>query len=108
MQARPSPTQEDSRSMVQILIADDDAWTVRMIATVLQPRGYHVEIAFDGQDAYERAIARPPDLLITDAMMPRLDGWALVKALRARPELAHLPVIFLSALSSEDDRIRGF
>jgi DNA-binding response OmpR family regulator len=41
-------------------------------------------------------------------MMPRLDGWTLVKVLRARPELAHLPVIFLTALSSDEDRIRGF
>src|SRR5207302_1646147 len=38
----------------------------------------------------------------------RMDGWALVKALRSRPELAHLPVIFLTALSSDEDRIRGF
>src|SRR4030095_14524001 len=47
-------------------------------------------------------------LLITDVMMPKMDGWTLVKALRARPEMAFLPVIFLTALGSDDDRIRGF
>lgn len=91
-----------------VLVADDDAWILRMVATVLEKRGYSVETAVDGEDAMQRAIARPPDLLITDVMMPKMDGWSLVRQLRARPELAMLPVIFLTALSSEDDRIRGF
>jgi len=91
-----------------VLVADDDAWILRMVATVLEKRGYSVETASDGEDALARALARAPDLLITDVMMPRMDGWTLVKALRARPELAALPVIFLTALSSDDDRIRGF
>ncbi len=91
-----------------VLVADDDAWILRMVATVLEKRGYSVETAVDGEDALERALARPPDLLITDVMMPKLDGWSLVRQLRSHTELAMLPVIFLTALSSEDDRIRGF
>jgi DNA-binding response OmpR family regulator len=91
-----------------VLVADDDAWILRMVATVLEKRGYSVESAVDGDDAMARALARTPDLLITDVMMPKMDGWALVRNLRARVELAMLPVIFLTALSSEDDRIRGF
>src|SRR2546423_12325324 len=91
-----------------VLVADDDAWILRMVATVLEKRGYSVDTAVDGEDALERALARPPDLLITDVMMPKLDGWALVRQLRSHTELAMLPVIFLTALSSEDDRIRGF
>jgi CheY-like chemotaxis protein len=79
-----------------------------MVSTVLEKRGYTVVTAVDGEDALARALLHPPDLLITDVMMPRMDGWALVKALRARPELATLPVIFLTALSSDEDRIRGF
>lgn len=79
-----------------------------MVATVLEKRGYSVETAVDGEDALRRALARVPDLLITDVMMPKLDGWALVRQLRAHSELAMVPVIFLTALSSEDDRIRGF
>ncbi len=91
-----------------VLVADDDAWILRMVATVLEKRGYSVETAVDGEDAMARAIARAPDLLITDVMMPKMDGWTLVRNLRARVELGMLPVIFLTALSSEDDRIRGF
>ena len=79
-----------------------------MVATVLEKRGYTVETAVDGEDALARATARIPDLLITDVMMPKLDGWALVRHLRSMPDFAMLPVIFLTALSSEDDRIRGF
>jgi CheY-like chemotaxis protein len=89
-------------------VADDDAWILRMVATVLEKRGYSVETAVDGEDALARALARTPDLLITDVMMPKLDGWSLVRQLRAHAELAMLPVIFLTALSAEDDRIRGF
>jgi CheY-like chemotaxis protein len=91
-----------------VLVADDDAWILRMVATVLEKRGYSVETAVDGEDALARALARPPDLLITDVMMPKMDGWSLVRQLRSHAELAMLPVIFLTALSSEDDRIRGF
>ena len=94
--------------MAHVLVADDDAWILRMVATVLEKRGYTVETAVDGEDALRRALVRPPDLLITDVMMPKLDGWALVRQLRSHPELAMLPVIFLTALSSEDDRIHGF
>ena len=91
-----------------VLVADDDAWILRMVATVLEKRGYTVVTATDGEEALERALVTPPDLLITDVMMPHMDGWALVKALRARPEMSTLPVIFLTALASDDDRIRGF
>ena len=79
-----------------------------MIATVLEKRGHTVDTASDGEEAIALAERHPPDLLITDVMMPRMDGWSLVRHLRARPEYASLPVIFLTALSSEDDRIRGF
>jgi two-component system OmpR family response regulator len=91
-----------------VLVVDDDAWILRMVATVLEKRGFSVETAVDGEDALRRALARTPDLLITDVMMPKMDGWSLVRQLRAHTQLAMLPVIFLSALSSDDDRIRGF
>ncbi|MBP6629272.1 MAG: response regulator [Kofleriaceae bacterium] len=94
--------------MPHVLVADDDAWILRMVSTVLEKSGYSVETAIDGEDAMARAAERIPDLLITDVMMPRMDGWTLVRNLRARPETSMLPVIFLTALSSDDDRIRGF
>src|SRR5690349_22284378 len=104
---RPHPTRarlrrrrSDTLDLVpHVLVADDDAWILRMVATVLEKRGYSVETATDGEEALARAVARPPDLLITDVMMPKIDGWSLVRQLRAHRELAMLPVIFLTALS---------
>jgi DNA-binding response OmpR family regulator len=95
-------------SAVRILIVDDDAWILKMVSTVLDKRGYTIDIAADGREALERVSAHTPDLVITDVMMPHLDGWALIRKLRARPETAFTPVIFLTALGSDDDRIRGF
>ena len=95
-------------SKLRILVADDDTWILRMVTTVLEKRGYEVDTATDGEEAYEKALESVPDLLITDVMMPNMDGWSLVKALRGRPEFAFVPVIFLTALGSDDDRIRGF
>jgi len=79
-----------------------------MVTTVLEKRGYEVETAADGMEAFEKAQLNPPDLVVTDVMMPNMDGWQLVKALRSQPEFAFVPVIFLTALGSDDDRIRGF
>jgi DNA-binding response OmpR family regulator len=92
----------------RILVVDDDPWTLRMITAVLEKRGYPVDTARDGEEGLQRALRQRPDLIITDVMMPRLDGWSLVKALRSRGEFAFVPVIFLTALGSEEDRIRGF
>jgi DNA-binding response OmpR family regulator len=92
----------------RILVIDDDAWILRMVTAVLEKRGYTIETASDGEEGLRKAIASPPDLVICDVMMPRKDGWTVVKALRARPEFAFVPVIFLSALGSDEDRIRGF
>jgi CheY-like chemotaxis protein len=79
-----------------------------MVSTLLEKRGYGIFTASDGEDGLMRADAVKPDLIITDVMMPKLDGWALVRALRSRHEFALVPVIFLTALGGEDDRIRGF
>lgn len=92
----------------RILVADDDAWILRMVTTVLKKRGYEVDTAADGEEAYQRALGKRPDLLITDVMMPKMDGWTLAKLLRSHPVLRSVPVIFLTALSSDEDRIHGF
>ena len=68
-----------------VLVADDDAWILRMVATVLEKRGYSVETAVDGEDAYAARLARTPDLLITDVMMPKIDGWSLVRSSAPTP-----------------------
>jgi DNA-binding response OmpR family regulator len=95
-------------SAPRILVVDDDAWILRMVTTVLEKRGHEILTAVDGEDGFRTALARMPDLIITDVMMPRMDGWTLVKALRSKAEFAFVPVIFLTALGGDEDRIKGF
>src|SRR6185436_12712772 len=95
-------------STPRILVVDDDAWILRMVTTVLEKRGYEIITAHDGEEGFKIALARVPDLVISDVMMPRMDGWTLVKALRSKPEFAFVPVIFLTALGTDEDRIKGF
>lgn len=89
-------------------MAEDDEGTRILLETVLEKVGYSVDSVADGDEALEMALERPPDLLLTDVMMPRVDGWTLVKRLRSRPEFVLMPVIFLTVLDSEEDRIYGF
>ena len=95
-------------STERILIVDDDPWILRMVSTLLEKKGYAIVTARDGEEGLIRADQVRPDLIISDVMMPKMDGWAMVKALRSRPELAIVPVIFLTALGGEEDRIKGF
>src|SRR5690242_13939464 len=93
----------------RILIVDDDPWILRMVSTLLEKKGYAIVSASDGEEGLQRADQVKPDLIITDVMMPRMDGWTMVKHLRARPGvLSMTPVIFLTALGGEEDRIKGF
>jgi CheY-like chemotaxis protein len=92
----------------RILVVDDDPWILRMVSTLLEKRGYGILTADDGEEGLRKAEQTKPDLIIADVMMPRMDGWQMVRALRARPDLAFIPVIFLTALGGEEDRIKGF
>ena len=91
-----------------VLVVDDDPQILRMLTEVLTKRGFGVDVAHDGEEAFGRAIAHPPDLLVTDVMMPKLDGWSLVRKLRLDPKLANLPVIFLTAVTTDDARVQAF
>jgi CheY-like chemotaxis protein len=91
----------------RILVVDDDPWILRMVSATLTKRGYVCETGTDGQQALEKARAHPPDVLITDLMMPVMDGWALVQQLRGIPPLASIPIIFLTALGKDEARLQS-
>lgn len=95
------------QARAHILVVDDDPWLVKMICAAL---GEHHEVASasDGIEALTRALARPPQLIVSDVMMPRMTGWELVKRVRSHSQLAFVPFIFLTSLSSEEDRLLGF
>ncbi|MFT4279101.1 MAG: ATP-binding protein [Rhodopseudomonas sp.] len=89
-----------------ILLADDNQDMRHYVARLLGD-AYEVEAVEDGAAALEAAKKRRPDLVLSDVMMPRLDGLGLLKALRGDPALADLPVIFLSARAGEEARLEG-
>ncbi len=90
----------------RILLADDNA-DMRDYVRRLLSGTYEVEVVGDGMDALASINHRRPDLLLTDVMMPRLDGFGLIKAIRAVPALRDLPVIALSARAGEEAKVEG-
>ena len=82
---------------MKIMIAEDEPALRQNLQWMLEMEGFEVLTAFDGLDAFTQACAMRPDLLITDVMMPNMDGYALVNALREYPATAKLPIIVLSA-----------
>ncbi|HEU5327022.1 MAG TPA: ATP-binding protein [Thermomicrobiales bacterium] len=90
----------------RVLLADDNADMRQYVARLLGQR-YTVETAPDGAAALAAALAQPPDLVLTDVMMPRLDGFQLLRALRADPRTSAIPVILLSARAGEEAQVEG-
>ncbi|MDV4156664.1 response regulator [Rhizobium brockwellii] len=90
----------------RILLADDNA-DMRDYVRRLLSADYEVETVNDGQAALEAIRARRPDLVLSDVMMPRLDGFGLIQAIRREPELADIPIIVLSARAGEEARVEG-
>ena len=97
-------TADDDRPLV--LVADDNADMRKYIVRLLGQR-YRTEAVPDGESALVAARALVPDLILTDVMMPRLDGFGLLRALRADPLTSGVPVIMLSARAGEESRIDG-
>jgi PAS domain S-box-containing protein len=90
----------------RVLVADDNADMRAYIGRLLAAH-WDVETVADGHAAIEAIRKNPPDLVVTDAMMPRLDGFGLLEAIRNDTELRDLPVIMLSARAGEEARIEG-
>ena len=88
----------------RILIVDDSAAIRHLVADCLRRQGFSVETAVDGQDGYEKAAKKPPDLVLTDYDMPRMTGFQLVMALRNNPETRDVPLVMLTARDSSRDQ----
>lgn len=91
-----------------LLIVDDQADNLRVLASILSEQGYRVRKALSGITAIETAQIQPPDLILLDVNMPRMDGYAVCSALKSIPETCDIPVIFLSGIDTAPDKVRAF
>ncbi len=94
-------------SRQRIVLADDNADLRTYIQRLLEEPGYEVQALANGEQALAEVRASKPDLLITDVMMPGLDGFGLLRAVRGDPGLRDLPVIFLSARAGEEAKVEA-
>ncbi len=90
-----------------ILVVDDDEHTRNLLRDLCEASGFRVNMGEDGLDALTKLEAEKPDLLLLDLMMPRRDGFSVLKQIRETPNWADLPVIILTAMGDMDGKIRG-
>ena len=106
--ASSSAAEEVAKLPVRLLLVDDEPGLRIAVKTYLEDEGFHVSTANDGEEGWTAAQELLPDVVITDVMMPRCDGYGLLKRLRADERLGGTPVIFLTAKGMTADRIAGF
>jgi two-component system, chemotaxis family, sensor kinase CheA len=107
-QALSAALAEQPRDAMKRLIVVDDSLTTRtLMKSILEAAGYEVIAAADGMDAWQILQEKGADLVVSDVEMPRMDGFALAEAIRGSKRLRHLPVILVTALETEADKIRG-
>ncbi len=93
-------------SIAKILVVDDEKDIVELLKYNLTRSGFKVITAYDGQEAMEK-LSHEPDLIILDVMMPKLNGFDVCRRIRSMEEYKNVPIIFLTAKSSESDEIHG-
>jgi CheY-like chemotaxis protein len=86
-----------------ILLVEDDKLIAEMIATILKKEGYTVFKAVDGMEAFKEIIARKPRVVLTDKEMPKLDGYALLSAIRNIPECRMTPVVLITSSKTPEE-----
>ena len=97
-----------SASNTRLLIIDDQPNSVGLLLAYLGDKGVDILVALDGRDGLKKAIAGQPDLILLDVTMPVLDGFKVCEQLKADSRTATIPVIFLSAADSTEDKLQGF
>jgi signal transduction histidine kinase len=101
---QPLPLQAQDH---EILIVEDSPTQAERLRRLIVAAGYRVRLAANGRDALRQIAAAKPQLIISDIIMPEMDGYALCRALKADPQLADIPVILVTALNDSKDIIRG-
>jgi signal transduction histidine kinase len=90
-----------------ILVVDDNPTNLSVISQALRSVGWQVRIAIDGEDALNKVAQNPPELILLDVQMPGIDGFEVCQRLKATPETADIPIIFMTALSDTESKVKG-
>lgn len=98
----------DRRDDGVVLVIDDDQTNIKVIIEILKPVGLTVISARNGEMGIKRALFVLPDLILLDVMMPGLDGFETCRLLKSEPATQGIPVIFITALNDEENKVKGF
>lgn len=104
LETAPAP----SGMVSTVMVVDDNPTNLQMMEKMLRPRGYEVRSFPRGRMALAAASEKPPDLILLDINMPEMTGYEVCERLKSSPQLSEIPVIFLSALNTPEDRLQGF
>ena len=97
----------DNSPRGRILVVDDNADNIEIIATRLRFRGYDMEQAVDGEQALAQVHENPPDLILLDVMLPDIDGYEISRRIKGDPKLPFIPIILVTARDSTQDKVAG-
>ena len=103
-----NPSTSEFVEQPRLLLVDDEPGLRTAVQTYLKDEGFNVTTAIDGEEGWEKAQQIMPDVIISDVMMPRCDGYGLLKRLREDERLGGTPVIFLTAKGMTIDRTQGY
>ena len=104
----PNPSTQEVSQTPRILLVDDEPGLRTAVQAYLEDEGFQVTTAVDGEEGWEKAQKMIPDVIISDVMMPRCDGYGLLKKIREDERLGGTPVIFLTAKGMTADRTQGY
>jgi putative two-component system response regulator len=90
-----------------ILVVDDERLNLRMLEDLLRREGYEVRTAVDGEEALEQVRQAPPDLILLDVMMPKLDGYEVCRRVKGNKDTVFIPIIMVTSLSRLEQKLKG-
>ena len=92
---------------LRILVVDDEAINLKLVSRLLEMEGYEVITAQSGDASLRLIEQTPPDMALLDVMMPDMDGYELCRRLRQNPRTAGIPIVMLTAMVDENERLKG-
>jgi putative two-component system response regulator len=97
----------DDTNAPKVLLVDDDERNLRLMEALLLPQGYRLFLARDGEEAIERVRSDPPDVILLDIMMPKMDGFEVARILKKDSESRIIPIVMVTSLSEVQDRVKA-